>query len=143
MQAPDIKDALALVGHIDELLNDSDAFQTRLKHSCQQLLPVNTVCFFLPILKSKSQLEDVITHHIHNDALVVSHPVLQVNDSLVFEVSVEQGAQVVNLDPERLHVVEIAIMIDSIERLFTDSRFIWFKNSILLVNLLVEQLPNL
>ena len=84
----------------------------------------------MPVLETKSELEDVITHHVHDDALVVAHPVLQVNDSLVFEVSVEQGAQIVDLDPERLHVVEIAIVIDSIERLFTDSRFIWFKNSL-------------
>ena len=97
----------------------------------------------MPIFKSKSELEDVITHHVDDDALVVAHPVLQVNDSLVFEVSIKQGAQVVNLDPQRLHVVEVVVMLDSIEWLFTNFGFIWLHYAILFFNLLMEELPDL
>ena len=55
-------------------------------------------------------MEDVVSHRVDNDSLVVTNLVLKINDALVFEVSLEEFAQTVNL-PVELALVVIVLVV--------------------------------
>ena len=63
-----------------------DPPQTRVEHPRKQFVPVNMLFVFLPLLEAEPEHENIVCHQIYNNSLVVTHTVLQVDDSLVLEI---------------------------------------------------------
>ena len=89
MQAPSHQLILMLISDFEQLLDDSDPLEPLVEHGCEQLLAIKLLLLLLILSKAKPEVENVVRHRVHNDTLVVANLVLQVDDALVFEVSVE------------------------------------------------------
>ena len=61
-------------------------------------------------IESEPEIEDVLRHDVHDDSLVVSDLVLQVDDPLILKVSLQHLTQLINFVLEGLLIAKVLIM---------------------------------
>lgn len=86
MQTPSHQLVLMRTGNLHKFLDDSDALQARVNHADEEFVSVELMLLFFVVAEAEAEVEDVLSHQIDDDALVVADFVLQVYDSQVLEV---------------------------------------------------------
>ena len=62
---------------------------------------------------AKSEIKDVFSHEINNDALVVSNLVLKIDDPLILEVSIEHVSEISHLKVELFFITIVFIVMEA------------------------------
>ena len=109
-----------LISDFEQLFDDSDPLEPLVEHGCEQFLAIKLLLLLLILSKAESEVENVVRHRVHDDALIVTDFVLQVDDALVLKVSVEHFSQTVYFCMQLALVVIVVVMLE--ERLILGIR---------------------
>ena len=97
METPDVEPALVLPLNGNDALDNPYTPQSLFKHPCEQLLSIHQLHLFLPVFEPESQLEDIISHEVDNDSLIVANLIFHVNNALILKVCIKYGTEAQDL----------------------------------------------